>query len=293
LGTSLTEQQAMLLSRFAKKVIILFDGDLSGIKAALRAIGLLINAQVDVYVTLLPENSDPDNFIIQNGAEALRELLGSAVDFFHFYKRVVKTDTLEQEISLIRDLIQIIAKIQDPIRYDRYLKHVARVFDIGTETLEKEMAGRVIEPKKEARNTKISQEERLMAMILNGWEHFSLVKEHLQPDDFKREDIKRLFKKLKKEDSFDVANLSEWVDENLREKLLSIVMREDPVSRDSLIEAIKTHKGRIQKSILMKKISEAVERGDEAARQQYYKELDALKRQLLKIGAEENTNNEI
>jgi uncharacterized protein YpiB (UPF0302 family) len=98
---------------------------------------------------------------------------------------------------------------------------------------------------------------------------------------------------LKKEDSFDVANLSEWVDENLREKLLSIVMREDPVSRDSLIEAIKTHKGRIQKSILMKKISEAVERGDEAARQQYYKELDALKRQLLKIGAEENTNNEI
>ncbi len=293
LGTSLTERQAMLLSRFARRVIILFDGDLSGIKAALRAIGLLINAQVDVYVALLPENSDPDNFIIQNGAEALRELLGNAVDFFHFYKRVVKTDTLEQEISLIRDLIQIIAKIQDPIRYDRYLKYVARVFDIGTETLEKEMTQKSKEPRKVTRNIKISSEERLMAMILNGWEHFSVAKKLLQPDDFKGEDVKRLFKKLRKEDNFDIANLSEWVDENLKEKLLSIVMREDPVSKESLIEAIKTHKGRVQKSILMKKISEAVERGDEAARQQYYKELDALKRQLLNIGAEKTSNNEI
>lgn len=293
LGTSLTEQQAMLLSRFAKKVIILFDGDLSGIKAALRAIGLLINAQVDVYVALLPENSDPDNFINQNSPDALRELLGSAVDFFHFYKRVVKTDTLEQEIALIKDLIQIIGKIQDPIRYDRYLKHVARVFGIGTETLEKEITQKVAQPKKVVSNTKISQEERLMAMILNGWEHFSLVKKHLQADDFKDEGVKRLFKKLKKEGSFDVANLSEWVDESLREKLLSIVMREDPVSKESLIEAIMTHKGRIQKNRLMAKISEAVERGDEAARQQYYKELDALKRQLLKLGVEEATNIEI
>jgi DNA primase len=293
LGTSLTEQQAMLLSRFAKKVIILFDGDLSGIKAALRAIGLLINAQVDVHVALLPENSDPDSFINQNDAAALRELLGNSVDFFHFYKRVVKTDTLEQEIALIKDLIQIIAKIQDPIRYDRYLKYVARVFSIETETLEKEITHKVKEPKKISGNIKISQEEKLMAMILNGWEHFALVKKHLQPEDFKEEGIKRLFKKLKKDDSFDVANLSELVDENLREKLLSIVMREDTVSKEALIEAILTHKGRVQKNRLMKKISEAVERGDEAARQQYYKELDALKRQLLKIGVEEATNIEI
>lgn len=293
LGTSLTEQQAMLLSRFAKKVFILFDGDLSGIKAALRAIGLLINAQVDVHVALLPEDSDPDNFINQNGADALRELLGGAVDFFHFYKSVVKTDTLEQEIALIKDLIQIIAKIQDPIRYDRYLKYVARVFGIETEVLQKEITQKVKEPMKISRNIKISQEEKLMAMILNGWEHFSLVKKHLHPDDFKEGGVKRLFKKLEKEDGFDVANLSELVEENLREKLLSIVMREDPVSKESLIEAIMTHKGRVQKDRLMKKISDAVERGDEAARQQYYKELDALKRQLLKIGVEKATNIEI
>jgi DNA primase len=286
LGTALTETQAMLLSRFAKKVFILFDGDLSGVKAALRAIGLLINAQVDVHVVMLPDGSDPDTVINEQGVDGLKEHMGKALDFFHFYRKVVKTDTLEAEIGVIKDLIQIISRIQDPIRFDRYLKYIARVFDLSVETIKQEMEQKSRVPQKSLRNAKVSQEEKLMAMILNGYEHFSLVREHLKPTDFNEPGVKRLFSKLLKEDNFDIANLSDMVDEGLREKLLSVLMREEPVSRESMAEAIKTYLGRLQKRKLMKKISEAIERGDEMARQKYYQELDALKRHLLNIKAE-------
>jgi len=243
----------------------------------------LINAQVDVHIVLLPEDSDPDSIINQQGADALRELIGGAIDFFHFYRKVVKTETLEQEIALIKDIIQIIAKIQDPIRFDRYLKHVAYVFDIKPDTIEKEMAHTAQVGPKNPRNFKISQEERLMAMILNGFEYFSLAKERLKPSDFAEEGIRKFFSKLIKEENFDVANLSDMVDGNLREKLLSVIMKEEPVSRESMLEAIKTFKGRLEKKRIMKKISEAIDRGDDAARQRYQK-------QLLDINVEDAAN---
>jgi DNA primase len=287
LGTALTENQASLLSRFARKVLILFDGDLSGIKAALRAIGLLINAQTDVFVVVLPEGSDPDSIVNEQGARALKELVTGAVDFFHFYRKVVKTETLEQEIGLIKDLIQIISNIQDPIRYDRYLKHVAHVFDLKVETIQQEMTQKSNRQQKSARPLSISQEERLIAMILNGYEHFTAVKEHLEPQDFSEEGVRRLYSRLIKEGDFDIANLSDMVDENLKEKLLSVMMREEPVSKESMIDAIRTFKGRIEEQRLRKKISEAIQRGDEAARIEYNRQLDALKRQLLNIKAED------
>jgi DNA primase len=286
LGTALTETQAMLLSRYAKKVHIIFDGDLSGVKAALRAIGLLINAQVDVHVVVLPDGSDPDTVVNQEGVDGLKEHISKALDFFHFYRKVVKTDTLEAEIALIKDLIQIISRIQDPIRFDRYLKHIARVFDLSVDTIKKEMDQKPKVQKKPLRDLRVSQEEKLIAMILNGYEHFSLVKEHLKPGDFTEEGVKRLFTKLMKEENFDIAHLSDMVDESLREKLLSVLMREEPVSRESMVEAIKTYRGRLEKRKLMKKINDAIARGDETARQKYYQELDALKRQLLNIKAD-------
>jgi len=290
LGTSLTEQQALLLSRFARKGIILFDGDLSGIKAALRAIGLLIDAQVDVFVTLLPENSDPDTYINANGPNALHELVQNAVDFFHFYKGVVKTDTVAQEVGLIKDLIEIIGRIKDPIRYDRYLKYAAHVFDISVDTIQKEINGKPKAPRKPVQVTRISQEEELMAMILNGHEHFALVKKYLKPDDFTEDGTKRLYKRLIKDESFDITDLSENVDEILREKLLAGIMRGEPVSKESILGAIKRYKGQVMEKRLIKKQNEAFKRGDEAAGEQYSRELLALKRELLNINAENATD---
>jgi len=291
LGTSLTENQAMLISRFAKKVNILFDGDLSGIKAALRAIGLLINAQADVYVTSLPEDTDPDTFIHQSGVDELRRIIDGAQDFFHFYKKVVKTDTVEEEVALIKDLIQIISYIRDPIRFDRYFKYAARVFDIPVSAIKKEMekTRKVLE--KPAAQERISQGERIIAMILNAREHLPSVKEILKPKDFDDEAVRRLYRLLLKHEGLDLYDLSEAMSERLRERLLSVIMKEQqPMAKEGLLEAVFRYKHALETKRIEKKIKDAQEKGDEAAWARYQKQLNELKRKELNISLDKSAS---
>ncbi len=283
LGTALTENQAALISRFARRVNILFDGDVSGIKAALRAIGLLINAQVDVFVTVLPQGSDPDTYVHEYGVEDLKQKLSAAEDFFHFYKKVVSTDTVEQEVVLIKDLIKIINNIRDPIRFDRYLKYAAHVFDISAETIKREMsATRTVATKPQTR-LEITPEEKLMGMILNAREHFPLVKNILKPHDFTEDGLRRLYKIMLKEQDFDIADVADSTGEVLKEKLLSIIMKEAPISRQALLEALVRYKSGIETKKIEAKIREAREKGDDKAWSQYQKKLNDLKKQMLKI----------
>ncbi len=71
LGTAFTEHQAKLLGRFAKRVVVNYDGDSAGIKAARRAIETLVSADFDIKVLVLPDGQDPDDYIRENGAGKL------------------------------------------------------------------------------------------------------------------------------------------------------------------------------------------------------------------------------
>ncbi len=276
LGTSLTEKQAVLVARFAKKVNILFDGDLSGMKAALRAIGLLINAQVDVFVTLLPEESDPDRFINENGAEALKQAIESAADFFHFYKKMSKPESIEQEVVLIKDLIEIISNINDPIRFDRYLKYASRVFDIPVETINKAMGRNEVTIEKSVR-IKTTIEERLIANILSLREHFSDVKNVLAQDDFKEPGVMRLYKQLLKDEEIDIDEALAGVSEELRQKIYSVLMQDESISKQYLLESVVNFKNDVEKRKIEAKIKEAIAKGDDAAVTKYQKELMRIK----------------
>ena len=73
LGTALTEQQARLLGRFAKKVVVNYDGDAAGIKAARRAIEILLPEQFEIKILVLPGGQDPDDFVRAEGFEAYKK----------------------------------------------------------------------------------------------------------------------------------------------------------------------------------------------------------------------------
>jgi DNA primase len=68
LGTALTSDQARLLSRFARKVVVNYDGDRAGVQAAKKSIEILLAEDMEVKVLVLPENADPDEFIRKFGA---------------------------------------------------------------------------------------------------------------------------------------------------------------------------------------------------------------------------------
>lgn len=280
LGTSLTEHQTLLISRYARKVTIIFDGDLSGIKAALRAVGLLINAQVDVHVAVLPETYDPDEFIRDRGAKELLDIIRDAPDFFHFYKGAVTVTNVEQEIALIKDLIQIISTIQDPIRFDRYAKTISRVFEIPETVINRELQkkGRAtgpVAPKPLPAATRskagISPEMRLMSLILSNKDHLSLARSVLSVDDFYDPDLRAIYQALNAEADLSRFDITEvLVDSRVRDTLLSLIILEEKITEDDYIKALNNYKKRrVDQKRIQPKISEAIKQDDHEALKKY------------------------
>ena len=84
LGTALTPEQARLLNRFTKRIVINYDGDKAGIKAARRAVEHLLPQDFEIKVLILPDGRDPDDFVREFGAEAYNEARGRALSFLDF-----------------------------------------------------------------------------------------------------------------------------------------------------------------------------------------------------------------
>ncbi|MFN6964960.1 MAG: DNA primase [Pyrinomonadaceae bacterium] len=84
LGTALTPDQAKLLNRFTKRVVINYDGDTAGVKAARRAIEHLLPQDLEIKVLVLPDGKDPDDFVRESGADAYNEARGRALPFLDF-----------------------------------------------------------------------------------------------------------------------------------------------------------------------------------------------------------------
>jgi DNA primase len=84
LGTALTPEQSKLLGRFARKVVVNYDGDKAGVQAAKRAIETLLAEDFEIKVLVLPDGADPDEFIRTNGVEAYHERRGQALPHIQF-----------------------------------------------------------------------------------------------------------------------------------------------------------------------------------------------------------------
>lgn len=83
-GTALTAEHLKLLERYADKAVLLFDGDEAGIKAALRSAPLFLNRGMEARVVMLPDGLDPDDFLVQRGADTFRPLLERAQPLLEF-----------------------------------------------------------------------------------------------------------------------------------------------------------------------------------------------------------------
>ena len=92
LGTALTPEQVKLMGRFARKVVVNYDGDSAGVKAAKRAIETLLAEDFEIKVLVLPEGSDPDEFIRKSGVEAYHDRRGKALTHIQFVLEQVVQD---------------------------------------------------------------------------------------------------------------------------------------------------------------------------------------------------------
>ena len=120
LGTAFTEQQAKLISRTARKVVLNYDGDKAGIKAARRAIETLLAQDVELEVLILPDGQDPDDFIRANGFEAYKnQYKKNVLSFLQFVledaERTHKLSSPKEKAEAIADLLPVLSAIKNPV----------------------------------------------------------------------------------------------------------------------------------------------------------------------------------
>ncbi|CAN5134140.1 DNA primase [soil metagenome] len=143
LGTAFTPEQSKLLSRFAKKVVVNYDGDSAGIKAARRAIEHLLPQDFDIKVLLLPDGKDPDDFIREKGVDAYNEARGKAVPFLRFaLDASVKDRNLhnaKQKAEAIEDFLPIISAITNSIQRRESYDQAMDFFQVNDAGLRREL----------------------------------------------------------------------------------------------------------------------------------------------------------
>ena len=134
LGTALTSQQCSLMSRFTKQVLVIYDMDGAGVKAALRAIPMLRTAGLSTKVVNLRPHKDPDEFIKAEGAEAFEQRLEEAENSFLFMVRMTEqnydmNDPGERS-RFFHEVAVMLLEIEDEIERNSYTEAIARKYHI-------------------------------------------------------------------------------------------------------------------------------------------------------------------
>ena len=196
MGTALTKEQIALIKRLSNNIILCLDGDGPGIKAATSIGEELLNQGVEVKVVMLPDNDDPDSFILKQGKDKFIGLIDNAVNFSDFkinkLKENVNFKSDEEKANYINAVLKETTKIDDPIRIEVILKRLAKEFDIGYNTLEMRFndfkdVKKVIVQRMEIPKTKVVKKDKyskaveqiLYFMLNNDWVISQVEKERL------------------------------------------------------------------------------------------------------------------
>jgi DNA primase len=128
LGTALTREQLRLIKRFAEKVTLLFDGDVAGVKAAVRGVPFFLAEQVVGRVALLPDGHDPDTFIREKGLLQLNQLLDRAESLPEFVlNRLIEEYglTLDGKSRIVEELQPLVKAAVSPLQRSVFVSHFA------------------------------------------------------------------------------------------------------------------------------------------------------------------------
>ncbi|MCI6899505.1 MAG: DNA primase [Bacilli bacterium] len=141
MGTALTNNQFNLIKRLSNNIILCLDGDEPGVHAMLSIGDHLLEQGVEVKVVVLPNDDDPDSFILKNGKDRFVGLIENALNFSDFKMQQLRKNvdfrSDEEKSNYINTVLKETVKINDSIRVEIVLKRLAKEFDISYNTLEK------------------------------------------------------------------------------------------------------------------------------------------------------------
>lgn len=141
LGTAFTPEQASLLRRYTENVLLAYDSDGAGTKAAIRGIGILREAGLTGKVIDMRPYKDPDEFIKNMGKEAFRERIDKAENSFFFEIRVLEQqydlEDPEAKTKFYREIAKKLCEFSEEVERDNYLQAIVDKYHISFEHMRK------------------------------------------------------------------------------------------------------------------------------------------------------------
>ena len=206
LGTALTSGHASLVKRYTKEVLLLYDSDGAGVRAALRAIPILREAGVTSRVVSLKPWKDPDEFIKNEGAEAFEERLNQAMDSFMFRVHIAEQDFAmdapQGQNQFFERCAEMLLELSDELERNLYIEAIVKEYGrygVGTEDIRKRVntlamkgtpAEKRIQPKSGTSENRKKEsaadkaQKLMLTWLVNYPEIFEQVEKYISPSDF-------------------------------------------------------------------------------------------------------------
>lgn len=255
LGTAFTVEQASLMKRYTDKVLLAYDSDGAGTKAALRAITILRQVGLAGKIINMQPYKDPDEFIKNLGAEEFQNRIDNAENSFMFEIRIAQRDynlsDPEGKTAFYREIAKRLCSFEDEVERENYLEAVVEKYHIGFENMRKlvqsyaSKTGLVqpIERPKSGNNSKPTREENtdkiqrmLLTWILDYPNLLNRIEPYIAPSDFTVElyqkIAERLFEDIKSGKYNPAAIISMFDDEEDQRKAAEVF--------NTKVEAIET-----------------------------------------------------
>ncbi len=222
LGTAITENQAKLMLRYAKDIVICYDSDEAGKKAALKAIDIITAAGGRARVIKLRDAKDPDEYIKMYGAPSFKSAIKNALPSTEFKISLIKTEfdttTTDGKIRFVSAVSDILVSVKDAVEVDAYIKKIAEEMDISKDAIYSEYRKKIspnstryndlkrknsIKPDINTDNSKelVSQkliecQKRILGLIVSSKKLYLRVKDKIKVDEYATASYRRLAKAI-------------------------------------------------------------------------------------------------
>lgn len=197
LGTSFTTEQARILKRYTKSIVLLFDADSAGEAATLRGVDILIEEGLMVKIGCLPSGYDVDKLVKEKGPEAFNQVIKSSQDLIDYkiglLEKKYPIEMIERKARIASEILPSIRKIENEILKIAYIKRLSEKINVSEQALIDELkkikrTAAVFYGKEEMpthHQAKVPSAERLLLkLILEDNLIIGDVKAKLQDDDF-------------------------------------------------------------------------------------------------------------
>ncbi len=229
LGTAFTPEQAILIRRYTDNVLLAYDSDGAGVKAALRGIGILRDAGLVGKVINMKPYKDPDEFMKNLGRDAFQERIDQAENSFFFEIRMLSEQydmgDPEQKTRFHREIARKLCEFSEDVERENYLQAVAEKYFIGVDNLRKlvisyaaaggtarpmERPKPGVAPKKAPEDNIRRSQKLLLTWLADEPGVYEKIKQYVSPEDFTEELYRRVAEKLfagLEQDGFQAAGI--------------------------------------------------------------------------------------